>query len=80
MAVHALRRNGACVKSTTVYLGKKIECWTLSVAERRFRWSYRIDEGAQVDMQGADSRVEFLALKEAQFAAMAHIDKELGRR
>lgn len=31
-------------------------------------------------MQGADSRVEMLALKEAQFAAMAQIDRELGRR
>ncbi len=68
------------MKSTTVHAGKTIECWTVSVGERRFRWSYRIDDRPQVDMQGADSRVEMLALKEAQFAAMAQIDRELGPR
>ncbi len=68
------------MKSVTIYEGKSIECWTVVVNERRYRWAYRIDERPQVDMQGADSRVEVLALKEAQFAAMAEIDQELGRR
>ncbi len=73
-------RKEAGLKSVTIYEGKSIECWTVVVNERRYRWAYRIDERPQVDMQGADSRVEVLALKEALFAAMAEIDQELGRR
>jgi hypothetical protein len=45
-------RKEARLKSVTIYEGKSIECWTVVVNERRYRWAYRIDECPEVDMQG----------------------------
>lgn len=67
------------MKAVTSYAGMKIECWTITVAPSRFRWAYSINDLPPVQMQGSDARVEILALKEAKYAAMAEIDKKLGR-
>ncbi|MGY0194693.1 hypothetical protein ACWA7J_06415 [Leptothrix sp. BB-4] len=68
------------MKIVETYAGMKIECWTITVEPKRFRWAYSINDRPPVQMKGADATVEILALKEAKFAAMNDIDKELGRR